>query len=178
MIARNMEYIVTRTCAACKQMDDYPVTKVEAAFELYDFWNIECSKCGSNRCMSLIHPKPELDEELLDLWGQNPKWQFCQQDEDIILAQMDNLPLLLKAVDQALYTEQKQNVIISALCVLLYDNIDVDDNLSDQEKKAHQKKVDTVLPELLKRKKIIENSKAYIMPYIKRVVFPTIGLKN
>lgn len=159
-------------------MDDYPVTKVEAAFELYDFWNKQCSHCGSSSCQALFHPKPELDEELLELWCQNPKWQFCQQDEDIILAEIDNLPLLLKAVDQPLYPEQKRNVIISAMCVLLYDNLSIDENLSGQEKNARKKKADTILPELIKRKKMIENIKAYIMPYIKRVVFPAIGLKN
>ncbi|MBO9701371.1 MAG: hypothetical protein J7604_14270 [Sporocytophaga sp.] len=63
----NAEYKIDRTCKDCKNIDSFPLTKLEAAFDLFDhqkIWNADCSKCGSKNCQSTSWQGPELNQEL------------------------------------------------------------------------------------------------------------------
>ena len=98
-----MKYKLTRTCKDCKHVDSIELTKVEAAFELYDskkFWNTPCSNCGSKKCECLGHQHPKLDKELLDMWGNNPELFLMEQDQELLLAEYEYLPMLLNAIGE------------------------------------------------------------------------------
>ena len=156
------------------------VTKIEAAFEIYDaskIYNIKCSNCDSDSLKYLEHAHPKLDQEILDLWGTTENYRVSPQDEEIVLAEIENLSLILKAIDENKYLESKQTVLIQALCVILYDyTVEPNENynLTTDER---NKIIDQIRPELIKRKNQIKEVENWILGYIKLVVFPQLNLE-
>lgn len=177
-----MEYHIKRTCTNCHHVDLFPVTKIQARFELYDtrqIWTHPCSKCHSTKAHSLTHAHPPIDIELLDLWGNNPDWYFAPQDEDIILAEMDYFEMILKAIDDSAYLKIKIDVLVSSMCVLLYNNTfpcGEFDSFSKSEQEERSADAQIIRPELMKRKQRVYEAKYLIMDYIQAVVFPQIGI--
>ena len=120
-----MEFRAIRTCKNCGSEDEYALSKIDAAFSLkYDLiQSKKCTKCNSDKWSEIKYPSPYLDKELLDIWGTDLDLNFMDQDEDIILAEEENLPLFLEAIDNKRYPQSKLNILLSALCILAYDNI-------------------------------------------------------
>ena len=176
-LCKKMKYYFYKTCDECNNDDSYEINKFEAAFETYDF-DVPCSKCGSKKYSSIGHQRPELDKELLDIWGSNTELHFMQQDEELLLAELENLPMILKAIDESKYHKRKIDVLIEAICVILYNNTFSPEEFSEKENLERKTIADQVRPELMKRKKRISEASDVIMPYIKEVVFPQIGLKT
>ena len=175
-----MEYYLKRICEDCKNVDSFELTKVDAAFELYDsseIWHTPCSKCRSVNCESIEHSHPKLDRELLDIWGNDLKINLMEQDEELFLAEIEYLPLILQAIDESKYFKSKINILIESLCVLLYDNTVQDDCYSSEENKERQRIANIVKPELISRKEEIIEADTFIMDYIKEVVYPQIGIR-
>jgi len=82
-----MEYKLERQCKDCGNFDVIASTKMEATFEIYnldDIWNQNCSKCNSKNCASVISGPKFIDQELLDIWGNDLKLFFMSQDEELI----------------------------------------------------------------------------------------------
>ncbi len=156
------------------------LTKIEAAFELYDsskFWKTPCSNCNSINCESLGHSYPPLDKELLDIWGNDPELFLMEQDQELLLAEYDYFPMLLKAIDESKYLKSKINVLIEAVCILLYDNTIAPEEYSEKENRERESIAEKVRPELIKRKdKIIEAGDS-VMKYIQKIVYPQIGVQ-
>lgn len=174
-----MKYQLSRTCAECNHTDYIELTKHQAAFGLYDsksIWDAPCSNCKAKKASSMGYNQPELDEELLKIWGDNPNYNFSDQDEDIILAEIDNLPLLLKGIDELNLPKVKVYVLISALCVILYDQTAYFDELSPIEQKDAKKIANQIRPELVKRKNLVLEAGDWVWDYIRVVVYPEIGL--
>ena len=175
-----MEYKLIRTCKNCKHVDSIELTKVEAAFGLYDsykIWRTPCSNCGSINCESLARHHTTLDRELLGMWGNDPELFLMEQDQELLLAEYDYLPMLLEAIDESKYLRSKIDVLIEAICILFYDNTVSPEEYSVIENKKRENIAVKVRPELIKRKdKILEAGDA-VMDYIKEVVYPQIGLK-
>lgn len=174
-----MEYKLTRTCKDCENVDSYELTRVEAAFELYnskEIWNKKCSKCGSVSCGSLVHHHPKLDKSLLDIWGSDPTLYFMEQDQELFLAEYDYFPMILNAIDEGKYLKSKIDVLVEAICILLYDNIVSPEEYSEQENLDRQNIAQKVRPELIKRKDRIIDAGDAVMDYIKKVVYPQIGI--
>lgn len=174
-----MEYKLSKTCKDCKYVDSIELTKVEAAFELYDsnkVWKTPCSNCGSINCESLAHHHPKLDKELLDMWGNDPELYLMEQDQELLLAEFDYFNMLLKAIDESKYLESKIDVLIEAICVLLYDNTVSSGEYSDEENKLRESIAEKVRPELIKRKNRIVDAGDAVMDYIKEVVYPQIEI--
>ena len=174
-----MTYLTTRTCKDCKHVDSFELTKVQAAFPSLDakeIWNRPCSKCGSQNCLALSRGQPNIDQELLDIWGKDTALFFMEQDESIILAELDFFPIMLQAIDEEKYLKPKIDILIEAICVLLYDNIVAPEEYTVQENKAREKIVQEVKPELIKRRQKIAEAGEAIMDYIREVVYPEIGL--
>lgn len=174
-----MKFGLRRSCKACHQEDFYPLSKVEAAFHLYDLqevWAKKCSSCGAKQASSVSYHTPETDQELLDIWGHDPELRFMDQDEAIMLGEYEHLPLLLKAIDEDKYPKAKIHVLIEAICVILYDNSYPSDEFSAKEEEDRRQTAARVLPELIKRKERIKESEEEIWDYVKEVVFPQIGL--
>lgn len=175
-----MEYKLIRTCKDCNNVDSFSLTRIEAAFELYDLnaiWKTPCSNCGSINCKSLAHHHPTLDKELLDMWGHNPELFLMEQDQELFLAEIEYFPMLLQAIDESKYLKSKIDILIEAVCVLLYDNTVAPEEYSDKENQERENIAVKVRPELIKRKdRIIEAGDA-VMDYIKEVVYPQIGIE-
>jgi len=174
-----VEYKLTRTCKDCKNVDSIVLTKIEAAFELYDsskIWKTPCSNCGSIKCESLGHHNPTLDKELLDLWGNDPELFLMEQDQELLLAEFDYFPMLLKAIDESKYPKPKIDILIEAVCILLYDNTVSPEEYSETENRERQNIAQEVKPELIKRKDRIIEAGDSVMDYIKDLVYPQIEI--
>ena len=175
-----MKFGLTRSCKACHQEDFYTFSKVEAAFHLYDlqdFWTRACSNCGARQAQSITYHTPKPDQELFDLWGKDAKLRFMDQDEGIILGEYENLPLLLKAIDEEKYLKEKMDVLIEAVCVILYDHSYPSHEFSEKEEEDRKHIAARIRPELIKRKERIKASESEIWEYVKEVVFPQLGLE-
>ncbi|QXP78667.1 MULTISPECIES: hypothetical protein [Winogradskyella] len=167
-----MTYKYNKTCK-CGNVDSIEVDKREAAFELKDSYvhNFACSKCGGKNFSSISSNKPDIDEELLSEWSKNPEYYFSSQDEDLLLAQHnENIDLYLKFIDQNEIDTGKRNVLIEALCVMIYDKA----NKSDQKSLDI---ISAIATELKKRSDLVQQSESWIMDYIKKVSFPIIGIE-
>ncbi|WP_028284037.1 hypothetical protein [Olleya marilimosa] len=165
-----MKYEYQKACK-CGNVDSIEVTRKEAAFGLKEkeIWSQECSKCGNKEFTSLSHPQPEFKTDLLIEWGNNADYFFMEQDEDLMLADEKYIDLILEVLDNHQILSQKRNVLIEALCVIIYDNNVSDENNSDL--------TDRVAKELKKRKADVLNAQDWIMDYIKEVSFPIIGIE-
>lgn len=175
-----MKYQLRRKCKDCNNEDLFEFSKIQAAFELYDIneiWNTKCSNCNSINCASIIHPHVKLDKEILDFWGNNEKLYLNPQDEEIILAEMHYLPLIIESISEGKYLKQKNNILIESLCILLYDNTIESDEFTVEENIERDKNAKIILPKLFSLKNKILESENNIMDYVKVIVFPQIGLK-
>ncbi|MBO9701372.1 MAG: hypothetical protein J7604_14275 [Sporocytophaga sp.] len=100
------------------------------------------------------------------------------QDEELLLAKLDYLPMTLKAIDEQKYPKHKIDILIESICVLLYDNTFQSEEYSNEENELRQRIAEEVRPELIKRKDKILEAELHIMDYIKNVVFPQIGIAS
>lgn len=174
-----MSYLAERRCKDCGNVDIFPLTKMEAAFWLYNtkkIWNTPCKKCSSTNCASTKHPSVRIDQELLDIWGNDPKLYFLSQDETLIISEVNYVPLLLQAIDKGDYLKDKIDVLIEAVCVILYDNSADLEEYSKEERRKMAEISTQLIPELVKRKKRIWEAKNHIWAHVKEVIFPQIGL--
>lgn len=165
-----MKYDYTRVCK-CGKTELIEVEKRDATFGLKEreIFKLKCSKCGSSEFSSLSQPQAEFDKELLLEWGNNPEFLFMEQDEDLILADESNIELILDVLDNHKVLEQKRKVLIGALCVIIYDNV--------ESKNGNADLVNRVADILIKRKKEVLIANDWIMDYIKVLVFPIIGIE-
>jgi len=168
-----MNYQYRRACK-CGNVDFIDATKTEAAFELNFDSIIEngCSKCGGKKVWSIgISNSPEIDEELLSIWSKEPEYLFCEQDQDLMLAQYkNNIDLYLKYIDDESISIGKRNVLIEALCVMIYDRAKKTD-------KENLNLINRIASELRKRERLVLEAQYWIMDYIKKVSFPIIGIE-
>jgi len=174
-----MEFKIVRTCKNCNNKDEYTISKIEAAFSLKDkiIKNKPCTKCSSDKWSSVSYSRPELDKELLDKCGADPNLYFMDQDEDIILAEEENLPLLLEAIDKKIYPKPKLNILLSAICILAYDNIIASEEYTFTENQQRKILADKVINELHKIKHLLTDLNWEIPPYVKDIVLPRLGNK-
>jgi len=175
-----MDYILTRVCKDCQNTDYFSLTKTEAVFKLYDwasFFNSPCTNCGSTTCQSLSSPFVTIDKEILDTWGNNSELRFLDQDEELILAEFKYLPMLLNAIDDSSYMGAKINILIEAICILLYNYTSGSDEYSELENVERERIARQIRQELIQRRQIIIESQAYISDYVKEVVYPQIGIE-
>ncbi len=166
------QYKYRRACK-CGNVDFIEFTKIEAAFELYHerLINVCCTKCGGkNMCSGAISP-PGIDRELLTIWSENPNYLFCEQDQDLVLAQYENnIDLYLEFIDKESTPIGKRNVLIEALCVMVYER-------ANNKNKNQNTILKKLIEELQNRKELVSNAQYWIMGYIKKVAFPVIGIE-
>lgn len=174
-----MKYNLIRTCKDCKNQDIFEFTKIQAAFELYnssEIWKMKCSKCNSTNCYCIEHPYVKLDQEIFDLWGNNEHFFLSSQDEEIILAEMDNFSMILSAIKDEKYLNSKISILVESLCILLYDNTVECIDYNEEENQERAKNAQIIRPELIKIKDLIKANEVEIMDYLKVVVFPQLGI--
>ncbi len=110
-----------------------------------------------------------LNEELLKEWALNSNAYLMPQDEELFLANETYFEIILKTLDDDNILENKRNILLDALCILIYDNSN-DKNLKKDE--VFKNRVITVLN---KRKHMLDLAGNYIPDYIKEVVYPQLN---
>ncbi|AKG16656.1 hypothetical protein AAX09_02075 [Moraxella bovoculi] len=101
------------------------LTLLEVAFDLFDknkLWDTPCAICGG-KIESVSKSNFEITDELFNIWTNNPDYQFSEGFyEDLDLAEMKYLPMLLRAIDDKNFPNSKKAVVVKALCALWYNN--------------------------------------------------------
>jgi hypothetical protein len=169
-------YKIVRTCTSCGHGEKLIVTKRETAFELFDFDNTlgkECKNCSSTTFTTSFQ-RPDLDFDLIKEWATNSDLFFMQQDEELLLAEEQYLEMILQVLDTISIPDHKRDLLMDALCVIVYDNTINDNSQKDEQLKKR------VIEELNKRLDKLKLADYWIMDYIKKVVYPQLdfGKKN
>ena len=168
-------YLQTRTCSNCKKTESRNIDKKTAAFESTRKWKTPCPHCNCNSFESSSDQTPPIDEELLKIWTQSNNLYFLDQDEDIIIAEPENFELFKKYVKDKSIHVKKRGILLSAICIILFDNTPEDEN--DLEK--YDLTIAVKVREFLINNKVLFNEidNINIMEYIRKVVYPQIEMK-
>lgn len=170
---QNKKYNIKRECSNCGQITEIEVSKRESAFDLYDInksLGLVCNKCKLTNFITYFD-KPELDFELLKEWAKDPDLSLMEQDEDLIIAEAKYLEIILNVLDNEEILLQKNNILIEALCVIIYDNSVEGNEKPDNDLKKR------VIEELNKRQDKLKLAEGWIMDYIKVVVYPQLQIE-
>ena len=118
---------------------------------------------------------PEITAEILEAWASDEGLSFLSEDEDLMMADAATLPLLQSMVRRSDIPTVKRGVLLSAICVLVFDNVpDWDDDEPDCDPDVGQE----ALSFLVEHKALIgEIGDDGISDYLKEVVYPLIGLQ-
>lgn len=163
---------VQRLCRNCGTSDVFYFTKREIAFDLYSMKQIfatACTRCASTENASLHVKTFPLDEVLLLEWAQHEELRLSHDDE-LFLGDRLYLTQLLDLLDHHEIVPLKRHVIFEALCVMVYDQL-MDDEKPDLVL------AEQVKAELLKRREQLQEAGHVIMPYLKEVVYPFLGME-
>ncbi len=183
-----MTYEFSWQCADCDKRNKQQLTKFEASFEYCDpeTWNISrtfslapCSRCGSKSLTTHISFQPAIDKELLDFWGNKPNLSFIPSGDEIaMLANTDYLPFFLEAIDEDKYLKRKINMLVFAVCVMLYDAMIPGGylNLTGVDERKKMIWVNKLKPELIKRKDKVRDAEYLLFDYVKTAIYPEIGM--
>lgn len=167
-------YTIERECSNCGNKEQISVSRREAAFELVDINEVvgkNCKKCSASKFYT-YYQTPDLDFELLKEWATNPELYLMEQDEELLLADEKYLDNILNILDNVSLHDHKRNLLMNALCVIVYDN-SIDDN---EQKDENLKK--RVIKELNKRTDQLKQTDDWIMDYLKEVVYRQLELKE
>ena len=167
-------YTIERECSNCGSKEQISVSRREAAFELVDINEVlgnKCKKCSASKFIT-YYQTPDLDFDLLKEWATNPELYLMEQDEELLLAEEKYIDNILKILDNVSLLDHKRNILMDALCVIVYDN-----SIDDNEKKDEILK-NRVIKELNKRTNQLKQADDWIMDYIKEVVYPQLELKE
>ncbi|WFF38108.1 hypothetical protein LU290_07545 [Moraxella nasibovis] len=166
-------YIATTYCAR-NHKNNISLTLLEVAFDLFDknkLWDTPCTICGG-KIESMSKSDFEITDELFNIWANNPDYQFSEGfDEDLDLAEMKYLPMLLRAIDDKNFPNSKKAVVVGALCALWYNNYEFPKSDYDTlELRQMRENSEILKPILLERKGIILYYKDLMWDYIWEVV--------
>ncbi len=161
------EYEIKRCCSKCEKIESIFISKKEAAFDLIKINEVPGSFCENclNNVFTRFLPTVHLDFELLKEWATDLNLQLMPQDEELFLADEIYLEMILEILDTIIIPYKKNNILIDALCIIIYDN-SIDDNLQRDEKLKNR-----VIIELNKRLDKLIKADNWIMDYIKDVVY-------
>lgn len=165
-------YTIERKCSDCGSKEQIRVSRREAAFELVDINEAlgkNCKKCSATK-FTIYYHTPDLDFELLKEWATNADLYLMPQDEELLLADEKYLENILNVLDNVAILDHKRNLLMDALCVIVYDN-SIDDNKQKDENLKER-----VIKELNKRIDKLKLADDWIMDYIKEIVYPQLEL--
>lgn len=168
-------YHLTRTCADCSNQNIFEFSKTDMAFELYDLDAVAatpCSACGSTLCRSISTHKPEIDKDLLDLWGDYPSLQFSKQGEEMLLSDVYDFHLLLAAIDADQYLPRKTRILLAAICILIHDHV----TGIIRTDSGRARITAEAIKALTERNIMVLQAADAMLPHVRAVVFPLIGL--
>lgn len=172
MTQSDKTYKIERTCTVCGHAEKLFVTKREAAFELFDIDKAleqKCKNCSS-ASFTTAYERPDLDFDLLKEWATNSDLYLMPQDEELLLAEEQYLDMILRVLDTISIPDHKRDLLMDALCVIVYDNTNKDNSQRDEQLKNR------VIKELNKRQDKLKLADNWIADYIKDVVYPQLDL--
>ena len=170
----NETYKIERTCTVCDQTEELIVSKRDAAFELFDVNKAlrqACKNCSSTS-FAIIYPRPDLDFDLLKEWATNSDLYLMPQDEELLLADEQYLDMILQVLDTVPISDHKRDLLMDALCVIVYDNTTEDNSQPNDQLKER------VIEELNERQDKLKLADKWIMDYIKDVVYPQLDFSR
>ena len=157
----------SRTCSDCDSEETRKLEKLQAAFIQHSHWDKPCQGCGGTQFSTMSLPMPKLDVDIMEAWIADENLNLMDQDEDIILASKENLELLKAYVVRDDAGPDKRAMLLSALCVLIYDSNETDDAQTLEDAIKFLKNNRHLFEEI---------GDGAIFDYIKKVVYPQIGL--
>lgn len=174
MTQHSETYKIERICTVCGHTEKLIVTKRNTACGMFDIWKIKrnmnkklgksCKQCSSTNFT--MYKRPDLDFDVLKEWAINPDFDLMPQDEELLLADQLYLDIILQVLDKAPILDHKRDLLMDALCIIVYDNTIEDNPKRDKELKER------VVEELNKRQEKLKLADNWIMDYIKDVVYP------
>ncbi len=119
----------------------------------------------------------KLKNEIIEKWVSGEKHDIFAQDEEIILAEGRYIEDILLLLDNHTLTKYQRHVLITALCIIVYDN-SFDEELGEYNSEDYSVELrDRVIKELNKRiDDVLDVENYLLLPYIKKVVYPQLGL--
>lgn len=160
-------YQATKNCKNCGKGYTVPLTKYEAAFDPLSTPKVKdakCPVCKSPEYQSASVHTPEIDEDILLTWARDSNLYLMEQDEDLLLADGAYIDLIDTFIDRDDILDSKRNILLCALCIVIYDK---NDNVAYQKAKES----------LLSHKHLLDNARTYIWDYVGKKVYPQLGLK-
>jgi hypothetical protein len=122
----------------------------------------------------LIGREIPVDIDILKEWADHPELYLLDQDEDLILAEVRYVDMIVEVLDTVNTSDYKTNILMSALSVIVYENtIDEHSNYAPDIKLKNK-----VIKELNKRFDKLQLANNWIMPYIKEVVYPQLDFSK
>lgn len=163
-----------KVCGSCGHEDQREISTEIAAFEERRKWTAACPKCGSRETVNSGVTLPELTRELMEIWAKDESLSFYEQDEDVCLAEEDNIEFMLEFLDSNKTLPSKRSMLLAALCVLIHDNVPEDEG---DDPDINIEVANRVAGELKKRIELfVELDTSLIMDYIKELAYPKIGV--
>ncbi len=159
------QYHISKKCKICEKEFQIGLTKYEAAFgSLFSriLKEAECPNCGSKEYQSASSPLLPVDKDTMEKWAFHEDLYFLEQDEDLILADKNNIDLIDHFLQRNDILPNKRGTLLSALCVIIYDK-------SEGEEEA--------MEVLLKHKQMLIDARPLIDSYIRKEVYPKLSIK-
>ncbi len=176
------KYKNNRSCGTCGYSESRFLSEMAAAFDQTRQWDSPCPQCGNKKWESLYWEVPDLNPGLMEKWSRDEGLCFMCQEEETSLAEKENLPLLVKYLDSDRTLNSKRKRLFEALCVLLYDNIPIENRSAHknnpEKNKADQTLAGEVKGILLNRLDFFPEIKheLYLEDHIKEAVYPELNL--
>jgi len=114
-----------------------------------------------------------MNRELFEQWIRDSDLTVLSQDEDLIIGTGENLELLEEFLQRQDAVPGKREVLLSAICVVLYDNSPDVDDPDDSRSSEFAAKAEAILKRNIDA--FDELNEDYICDYIKEIVYPVIG---
>jgi hypothetical protein len=114
-----------------------------------------------------------MSRQLFETWILDPDLNVMSQDEDLIIGVGGNLDLLDEFIIREDAATGKRAMLLSAICVVLFDNIFDPADPNDESNPEFASKAETILRRNIALFDLINED--VISDYIKEVVYPVIG---
>lgn len=93
-----------------------------------------------------------------------------EQDQELLLAEDKYVDLILDVVDKEGIIGGKRDLLMTALCVIVYDK------LKGKKSKKDIERINNIIAEIKKRQEKLLLADPWIRDYIKKVVYPKLQL--
>jgi hypothetical protein len=165
-------YQYSRHCTKCGWSEERALGKRDAAFQLVPSRGEPCPNCSAHSWSGGLE-QPNLTPELLTEWATDATLYLMDQDEELLLANEAYVETLLSVLDKGVALPQKHGIIIEALCIIVFDNLNPQNTLPSAEREQTAQRV---VAELVKRKPMVLEHRHAVMDYVQKVVFPKLDI--